>query len=279
LRCTIHCGIPVSCSDFSNNNLKGVVSSEAFYRHRKLSKIDLSRNKFNGFADVLIAPAITYVNYSHNEFTSLGHILKSRQAYNKIEAIDLGQNLIYSQARDFFTGLPPGLKKLNIRDNELIGSLPTKFTSPQLAEFDASNNLLTGVLPDLSESITKIEVLKLSRQKISGSIPPSMSSLLHLVELDLSSNGLTASIPPTFGNIPLLKLLNLSNNELTGSIDGQVGKLSAILEVFDVSNNRLEGRIPETMKDFVKGQILLGGNDMLCVTKCLSIVFTLFLLT
>jgi hypothetical protein len=131
----------------------------------------------------------------------------------------------------------------------------------------------------LSESITKIEVLKLSRQKISGSIPPSMSSLLHLVELDLSSNGLTASIPPTFGNIPLLKLLNLSNNELTGSIDGQVGKLSAILEVFDVSNNRLEGRIPETMKDFVKGQILLGGNDMLCVTKCLSIVFTLFLLT
>jgi hypothetical protein len=283
----IICSCVSSCSDFSNNNLKGVISSEAFYRHRSLSKIDVSRNSFHGFADILIAPAATHVNYSQNAFTSIGYILKSRQAYTKIETIDLGQNLIHSQARDFFSRLPPGMKKLNVRDNEISGSLPTKFEAPQLAEFDASNNLLTGTLPDLSQLMTKVEVLNLSGQKISGSIPPSMSSLLYLLELDLSSNDLTSNIPSTFGNIPLLKVLNLSNNELTGTIDAQVGKLSgmfhkivdgsisfciflhvplsngfrtAISEVFDVSNNHLEGRMPETMKDFIKGEVRIGGN-------------------
>lgn len=91
-------------------------------------------------------------------------------------------------------------------------------------------------------------------------ISPLLNSFLTQ---DLSSNRLTGEVLPTLGNIPRLKLLNLSNNALTGEINGELGKLSDVSEVFDLSNNILEGSIPEKMKDFVDGVILLGGNDEL----------------
>lgn len=90
-----------------------------------------------------------------------------------------------------------------------------------------------------------------------------ISPLLNSFPQDLSSNRLTGEVLPTLGNIPRLKLLNFSNNALTGEINGELGKLSDVSEVFDLSNNILEGSIPEKMKDFVDGVILLGGNDEL----------------
>jgi Leucine-rich repeat (LRR) protein len=199
-------------------------------------KVDLSNNQLTGVADILIAPSISFVNLSHNMFASVAHTAKSRTAYNSIETVDLSHNLISGGASDLFSELPPNLKRLNMKDNSLSGTLP--FDLPILTKmeiFDLSDNNLMGDLPDFSRSMPRVLKLYLSGQKgkgiggFSGSIPQAISSLLDLLDLDLSNNNLSGKIPPTIGNIPRLKLLNLSNNDLTGSIDAELGKLSGMI--------------------------------------------------
>jgi len=255
--------------DLSDNFIRGSIDSLDFFRYRKLYKIDLSNNQMDGIADVLVAPSINFVNFSHNEFISLGYILKSRKAYNSLEAVDLSTNLMSNEAASFFESFPPNMKRLIARDNLIAGELPMQLPSfVKMEEFDSSENKLVGALPDFSRSMPRVLKLHLARQKnkgedggISGTIPLSISSLLDLVELDLSSNYLTGEIPRTIGNIPRLQMLDLSDNNLSGMIDSELGKLSDVSEVFNISKNTLSGSIPESFKDFIQGNISLGKND------------------
>ena len=81
--------------DLSNNNLSGAVAGEneeayaswsetegawvkgpgpdtsTFFNLRDLTHVDLSRNKLSGEVDILFSPALEYVNFSHNNFTSI----------------------------------------------------------------------------------------------------------------------------------------------------------------------------------------------------------------
>lgn len=220
--------------DLSDNFIRGSIDSLDFFRYRKLYKIDLSNNQMDGIADVLVAPSINFVNFSHNEFISLGYILKSRKAYNSLEAVDLSTNLMSNEAASFFESFPPNMKRLIARDNLIAGELPMQLPSfVKMEEFDSSENKIVGTLPDFSRSMPRVLKLHLARQKnkgedggISGTIPLSISSLLDLVELDLSSNYLTGGIPRTIGNIPRLQMLDLSDNNLSGMIDSELGKLS-----------------------------------------------------
>ena len=224
---------PFLISNLSNNFIGGTVDGSAFFRYRKLESVDLSNNRMGGIADVLVSPSINFVDFSQNEFTTLGYILKSRKAYNTLEAVDLSANLMSNEATSFFDSFPPNMKRIIARDNSISGELPMQLPSfVKMEEFDSSENKLSGILPDFSRSMPRVLKIHLARQKskgdggISGPIPLSISSLLDLVELDLSGNYLTGEIPRTIGNIPRLQMLNCSDNELTGIIHSELGKLS-----------------------------------------------------
>ena len=224
---------PSLFSDLSGNFIRGNIDSLDFFRYRKLHKIDLSNNQMDGIADVLVAPSVNFVNFSHNEFFSLGYVLKSRKAFNTLETVDLSTNLMSDEAASFFDSFPPGMKRLIARDNLISGEFPMQLSSfVKMEEFDSSENKIIGTLPDFSRSMPRVLKLHLARQNnkgdggISGPIPLSISSLLDLVELDLSGNYLTGEIPRTIGNIPRLQMLDLSDNNLSGSIDSELGKLS-----------------------------------------------------
>ena len=91
--------------DLSNNNLSGAVAGEyewaylswnetseewdqgpgpdtsTFFNLRDLTHVDLSRNKLSGEVDILFAPALEYVNFSHNNFTSIDSFKVSELSY------------------------------------------------------------------------------------------------------------------------------------------------------------------------------------------------------
>ncbi|KAL3779798.1 LOW QUALITY PROTEIN: hypothetical protein ACHAWO_010026 [Cyclotella atomus] len=132
-------------------------------------------------------------------------------------------SVIISSASLVFSSLPANVKRILIRENSLSGTFPS---------------------------------------------PDGVSSLLDLLLLNLSNNGLTGRIPPTIGNTPRLKELNLSNNELSGVIEKELGLLSGngIRDeylAYLTTSNLLVGSIPEKMKKFTEGRILLGGNEKL----------------
>jgi len=61
--------------DFGQNNLKGRMDDDAdesvFFNLRNLKHVDLSQNSLSGEVDLLFAPALQHVNFSHNNITSV----------------------------------------------------------------------------------------------------------------------------------------------------------------------------------------------------------------
>nr|GME03291.1 probable leucine-rich repeat receptor-like protein kinase At1g68400 [Ipomoea batatas] len=102
----------------------------------------------------------------------------------------------------------------------LTGSLPVSFLQnlTLLSKLDLTNNSIFGPLPNLS-SLSRLEFLFLSQNRFSGSIPLGYIHIPNLKKLGLDRNGLQGSIPP------------FDQPSLIG---------------FNVSGNRLEGKIPET---------------------------------
>ena len=90
-------------------------------------------------------------------------------------------------------------------------------------------------------------------------IPSYVLSLSNLEKLDISNNKLNGALPSEIGNLKKLKVLNASNNLMTG-VPAEIGKLTE-LEIIDLSNNKLTG-LPYELGNLKKLKILnLSGND------------------
>ncbi|KAE8709591.1 LRR receptor-like serine/threonine-protein kinase HSL2 [Hibiscus syriacus] len=163
------------------------------------------------------------------------------------------------------------LRFLYLADNFFNGSLSSQALSPcfRLREFDLSDNLFIGELPDFWSD--NLEVLRLSNNNFSGDIPVSFGQMRSLKVLSLGGNLLDGKIPSFLGNLTeltnfelgfnpfkashlpeeignMLKLevLWLSNSNLVGEIPFSIGNLVS-LQNLDLSCNFLSGKIPESL--------------------------------
>lgn len=109
------------------------------------------------------------------------------------------------------------------------------------------------------QNSTHVNAIELSAKNISGKISSSIFHLPHVESINLSSNQLSGEIPSDiFSSSNSLRFLNLSNNNFTGPVP--IGSLSR-LEILDLSNNMLSGKIPEEIGSFSGLKVLdLGGN-------------------
>lgn len=139
------------------------------------------------------------------------------------------------------------LKQLNLRFNEIKGSIPDEiFELENLASLILSDNRLTGLLtnPDSSWS-------------------SSWGNLKHLKSLVIGSNDLGGPLYD-FAEMPNLIYLDVSNNKLTGTIAPSLLQLAdPIAKVFiDLSYNRLEGTVPPQLSRFDRLSLHLKDNEI-----------------
>lgn len=132
---------------------------------------------------------------------------------------------------------------------QLTGSLPPMFllNLTFLTKLSFRNNSLTGSLPDLTK-LNNLEYVFLSRNHFSGSIPSGYIDLPKLTGLELQENDISGEIPP-FNQQSLI--------------------------AFNVSNNNLEGEIPETPvlqrfpgSSYANNSDLCGGSNIPGLTPC-----------
>ncbi|GMY13611.1 probable leucine-rich repeat receptor-like protein kinase At1g35710, partial [Fagus crenata] len=170
----------------------------------------------------------------------------------------------------------PNLVSLGLKNTGLRGSIPQEIgTLSKLTFLSLSQNNLTGELSPSITNLTQLEVFKISNNSISGPIPDELGKLKNLYFLDLSYNNLTGSIPSIlgllshnsltgsipselFGDLPRLSHIDLSYNYLTGNIPLSLSNINDL----NLSNNSLEGRIPDDFKKF--GLATFIGNKNLC---------------
>ena len=110
-----------------------------------------------------------------------------------------------------------------------------------LSVINLRNNDLSGSIPVSITSLYSLERLSLASNDLSGTIPENLSSLTALEALDLSSNHLTGTLPLSLCNSsnPLSDLL-VNSNQLQGTID-----VSSCVNLFylDCSRNQFNGTV------------------------------------
>ncbi|KAG6589887.1 putative inactive receptor kinase, partial [Cucurbita argyrosperma subsp. sororia] len=143
----------------------------------------------------------------------------------------------------------------------LLGPIPagTLGRLNRLRVLSLRSNGISGGLPADFSNLTFLRSLFLQDNELSGDFPVSVTQLTRLTRLDLSSNNFSGSIPFSVNNLTLLTGLFLENNGFSGSLPS----IPAIsLTHFNVSNNKLNGSIPETLAKFSASSF--AGNLALC---------------
>jgi len=114
---------------------------------------------------------------------------------------------------------------------------------------------LASRIPTYIGCLTALDSLDLSNNSLRDTIPSSLGQLNGLLFLNLSDNQLTGNIPNSiFQDLTNLTFLDLSNNWKRNVVpnSGITGRITANintnnLQVLKLSNNRLEGRIPDQL--------------------------------
>ncbi|XP_061362512.1 pollen receptor-like kinase 3, partial [Gastrolobium bilobum] len=120
------------------------------------------------------------------------------------------------------------------------------------------NNSFSGPIPEFNKLGT-IKSLLLTQNQFSGPIPSDFFSHLgSLKKVWLSGNTFSGNIPVSLTQLDLLKELHLEYNQFSGPIPN----LKQDIRSFDVSNNKLEGPIPESLSKY--GAVSFSGNEGLC---------------
>jgi Leucine-rich repeat (LRR) protein len=109
-------------------------------------------------------------------------------------------------------------------------------------------------LPSNVWSMTSLEELNLSNNRLTGALPAEIRQLRNLRILD-ASNNLMTGVPAEIGQLTKLQELNLSNNQLTG-LPSELGNLTS-LRVLDLRGNAVSQQDLAGIKAKLRGiQIL-----------------------
>lgn len=119
------------------------------------------------------------------------------------------------------------------------------FALPLLRTLSFMNNQFEGPMPDFRK-LGALKSLYLSDNKFSGPIADdALEGMASLKKVHMANNQFTGNIPTSMASSPRLLELKLENNQFVGHIpDFPPG-----LRVFNVSNNKLEGPIPPSVKN------------------------------
>lgn len=245
--------------DVSGNSLEGALPQNLCYR-KKLQDLVVFGNRISGEIPSSYGEcsSLTYLRMQENRLT--GAVPDGLWGFSDLEYVELSNNL-------FEGSIPPSIKgakslqQLLISGNKFSGGFPAEICGLQeLRKIDSSRNQLSGELPPCITDMVKLQELHIQGNQLAGEIPRGVSSWAELTQLDLSGNHFSGEIPAELGYLPVLTSLNLSNNYLSGEIPAELTKLK--LNEFDVSKNRLRGRVPAAFDTKFFLSSLIGNPDL-----------------
>ena len=125
-----------------------------------------------------------------------------------------------------------------------------------------ANNSFTGPIPEFNR-LAALKAFYISSNKFSGEIPSDyFANMKALKKLWLSNNEFTGKIPESITQLPILRELRLENNHFSGPIPQL--KQQSLADV-DMSNNKLQGEIPEPLLRF--NETAFKNNTGVCSKK------------
>ncbi|ONI13618.1 hypothetical protein PRUPE_4G233600 [Prunus persica] len=262
----------------SSNNLSGTVEFEKFSKLQSLRWLNLSFNhlslSFNHLRNNTW-PQLELLELSSCNISEFPYFLRAAPnlhtlslSHNRIQAnipkwlLDLGKDSLgyLDLSHNSLNGTVGPLRwknlyYLDLRNNSLQGELP--IPSPSTSYIFISNNQFTGEIPPTICSLSSLQILDLSNNKLSGKIHQCIENFSQsLSVLNLRNNQFHGVIPDTFSEGNVLRNLDLNGNQLEGSLPQSLLTCRE-LEVLDLGNNKIEDTFPNWLESLPKLQVLI----------------------
>ncbi|XP_027922887.1 receptor-like protein EIX2 [Vigna unguiculata] len=276
----------------SNNKLSGEISSlfqnSSWCNRHVFQYLDLSLNNFTGTLPKSIGLLSELLMLSLDGNHLEGDVTESHLSnFSKLEELSLSNNYLSLKLvpdwvppfQLFYLGLRScklgptfpswlqtqrSLTYLNISDTRLNGSVPEWFWNnlQNMEILDMSHNNLTGPIFNLQPKLLFGPLIFLNSNQFEGIVP---SFLLQASFLLLNENKF--SYLPSLcdqGTATILMILDLSNNAIEGQLPDCWNSVHN-LRILDLSHNELSGKIPESMGSLVHLSALVLRNNNLMV--------------
>ncbi|GFP95950.1 probable LRR receptor-like serine/threonine-protein kinase at4g20940 [Phtheirospermum japonicum] len=242
--------------DLSYNRLSGELPGFSFVYD--LQVLRLGNNGFSGSipnnllkGDSLM---LTELDLSGNNLTGPISMITS----TTLHTLNLSSNMLSGQL-PLLTGT---CAVIDLRQNQFEGNLTRLLKWENVEILDLSQNCLTGPIPEVTSQFLRLNYLNLSRNSLNGSLPKVITLFPKLTTLDLSFNELTGPILTALLTSSTLNELRLQNNILSGNIDFSPLSNDSNLRILDLSNNGLNGNLPDGLGSFTGLQVLdIAGNN------------------
>ncbi|GKV22023.1 hypothetical protein SLEP1_g31926 [Rubroshorea leprosula] len=151
------------------------------------------------------------------------------------------------------------LSILDLSANQIDGEIPDwVWTKSSLGYLNLSYNFLVNLQGPLQAPSSSLSILDLRGNKFQGQLPKLSSDLAYV---DYSSNNFSSMIQ-FYNSSGTFSFILLSNNNLQGSIPESICDATN-LQVLDLSNNSLNGAIPQCLNEMESLNVLdLSRNNL-----------------
>ncbi|XP_050227576.1 receptor-like protein 7 [Mercurialis annua] len=224
--------------DLSNNKLEGPIPHSIF-ELRELSSLSLECNNFNGTIK-----------------------LDQIQQLVNLTTVDLSNNLLTVDANgtNSSSSFSPRLTSLKLASCNL-GMFPDLRNQSKLLFLDLSDNRISGPVPEWIGEVGNVSLLTLNLSRnLLVSLPEPLSLPNTLAILDLHDNQLQGNIPTPPRRVTFV---DYSDNKFSSYIPNDIGDYISFAIFFSLSNNRVRGRIPQSLCNGTNLQVLdLSHNSL-----------------
>ncbi|KAI8893043.1 hypothetical protein BC833DRAFT_625248, partial [Globomyces pollinis-pini] len=152
----------------------------------------------------------------------------------------LGFNTFSGELPKDLSGLV-NLKYLNVRVNQLVGSIQGILFPASLEELDLSQNQFYGELPLDFSALIHLHTLYLNNNKFSGPIN-AIKFPKSIVYLNMEGNKISGDLPEDLDGLVNLQYLNMNSNYLSGSIH-KILFPSSLVHIY-LGGNQVSGELP-----------------------------------
>ncbi|KAF8100967.1 hypothetical protein N665_0212s0011 [Sinapis alba] len=171
------------------------------------------------------------------------------QVQNKLNSVTLRNTGIADKIpHSWFSRIASHVTELN---NRFSGSFPKCWrSSSQLYEIDASENNISGEIPESLCVLPRLSVLLLNQNALEGNIPDTFQNCSSCTHIHLGGNHLTGKLPSWLSKLSSLSMLRLQSNSFDGQIPDDLCSAPS-LHILDLSENKLSGPIPKCIGNLI----------------------------